>query len=361
MARVLGEAQLYFPMFEEMFDRYDIPYEMKYLAVVESALNPTAKSRVGAMGLWQFMYGTGKMYGLEVTSYVDDRMDPYKSTEAACKYLSYLYGLYDDWNLALAAYNSGPGNVNKAIRRSGGKRTYWEIRPWLPKETRGYVPAFIAVNYAMNHASDHNIYPEAPRYSYFECDTLLITRKLHFEQISAYTGITNEELEYLNPVYKMRTLPGMRTNILRLKKDHIGIFLANEDSIFTYEPPQPIVVEPEYEEIIYKVKSGDVLGVIAQRYHVSVNDLRSWNNIRGNTIYPGQKLVILQKSNGTVSSSTQSNQTPSPSSNYHMVRKGDTLWDIAKLYPGVTVEDLKRLNGNTDLNRLQPGQKIKIK
>ncbi len=301
-SKVLGLSQMYFPLIEETFDRYGIPLELKYLAIVESALNPTAKSRVGAMGLWQFMYSTGKMYGLQSTSYVDDRMDPYLSTEAAAKYLKYLYGLYDDWNLALAAYNSGPGNVNKAIRRSGGKKDFWSISPYLPKETRGYVPAFIAVNYVMNYASDHNIYPEECQLSFFECDTLHITKGLRFDQLSAFTGISIEELSRLNPRYKTGVIPGNgKKHNLLLPVDKVGVFLANEDSIYEYkkyEAPKEIVEQAE-ESITYRVRSGDVLGTIARRHGVSVTNLKAWNNIRGTTIYPGQKLVIHTRKTGS--------------------------------------------------------------
>jgi len=301
-SKVLGLSNLYFPLIEETFDRYGIPLELKYLAIVESALNPTARSRVGATGLWQFMYATGKMYGLQSTSYVDDRMDPYKSTEAAAKYLKYLHGLYDDWNLALAAYNSGPGNVNKAIRRSGGKKDFWSISPYLPRETRGYVPAFIAVNYIMNYATEHNVYPEVCQLSFFDCDTIQISKGLRFDQLSAFTGISVEELSRLNPRYKTGVIPeNGKKHTLLLPVDKVGVFLANEDSIYAYkkdEAPKEII-EQEEEKITYRVRSGDVLGTIARKHGVSVNSIKSWNNIRGTTIYPGQKLIIhVNRKNG---------------------------------------------------------------
>lgn len=300
--RVLGLSRLYFPMIEEALDRHDIPLEMKYLAIVESALNPTAKSRAGAVGLWQFMYATGKMFGLESTSYTDERMDPYLATEAACRYLKYLYAMYDDWNLALAAYNSGPGNVNKAIRRSGGKRDFWEIKPFLPKETQGYVPAFIAVNYVMNYATEHNIYPEACLYSFFECDTLHVSGKLRFDQLSAFTGLSLEDLAYLNPVFRKGVVPDNgKKHALVLPVDKVGIFLANQDSIYSYkldQEPEP-EEEPVAESISYKVRSGDVLGSIARRHGVSVSEIQRWNNLRGTRIYPGQRLVIYTSKRGS--------------------------------------------------------------
>lgn len=296
--RVLGLSQLYFPLIEETFDKHGIPLELKHLAIVESALNPKARSRAGAVGLWQFMYSTGKMYGLESTSYIDERMDPYKATEAAARYLKYLHGLYDDWNLALAAYNSGPGNVNKAIRRSGGKKDFWSIRPFLPRETRSYVPAFIAVNYVMNFASEHNIYPTECGYSFFACDTLHITQELRFDQLSAFTGMSMEEIAQLNPTFKRGVIPANgRKHNLCLPIEKVGVFLTNEDSVYSYkkdEVPEEMLV-PEQEQITYRVRSGDVLGVIAQRHGVSVRSLKEWNNIRGTTIYPGQKLVIYKK------------------------------------------------------------------
>lgn len=295
MSRCLGLGEHYFPLFEEALDRHDLPLELKYLPVVESALNPTAKSRVGAGGLWQFMYNTGKMYGLKVSSYEDQRMDPVLSTEAACLFLKKLYERYGDWNLALAAYNAGPGNVNKAIRRSGGKKDFWEIRPFLPRETRSYVPAFIAVNYIMNHASDHNIYPEQPLFTYFECDTVVVRNQVRFDQVAAFTELSEEQLAFLNPSYRRKIIPGNgKDHILRLPTESVGTFIMNEDSIYAWKKEEvpEIKEEPEYEWLTYRVRSGDVLGVIAQRHGVSVRQLKSWNNIRGTLIHPGQKLKI---------------------------------------------------------------------
>ncbi len=372
-SRVLGTAELYFPMFNQVFDKYDIPYEMKYLAIVESALNPQAKSRAGAVGLWQFMYATGKMYGLDINSYVDERMDPWKSTDAACRYLSKLHARYDDWNLALAAYNSGPGNVNKAIRRSGGKKDYWEIRKYLPRETRGYVPAFIAVNYIMNYASEHNIYPHTPDFSFFACDTLNITEQLKFDQITTYTGVSTEELQALNPSYKRNVIPanGKRNNLC-LPIDKIGVFLSNEDSIYNYMKEEAQEYNASQDLIIYRVRSGDVLGKIAQMHNVSVSNLREWNNLRGNMIHPGQKLNIYSSKPASKKTSQKSEtkkqidssslpKTKDGKYQYHTVQKGDTLWDIAKLYKGVDMEQLKQLNADVNVKDLKQGQQIKIK
>lgn len=227
--RMMGLAPIYFPVFEENLDKHNLPLELKYLPIIESALNPKAKSRVGATGLWQFMYRTGKMFDLEATSYYDERSDVYKSTDAACRYLKSLYKMYDDWDLALAAYNCGPGNVNKAIRRSGGKKTYWEIRNYLPRETRGYVPAFIAVNYIMNYGSEHNIFPVKPDIACFKTDTVAVEDHVSFAQISEFLDIPLEYLEYLNPAYKQNFIPNNKeANTLCLPVEKIGDFLTNE-------------------------------------------------------------------------------------------------------------------------------------
>jgi membrane-bound lytic murein transglycosylase D len=370
-SKVLGLSEYYFPMFEQVFDKYDIPYEMKYLAIVESALNPQARSHAGAVGLWQFMHATGKMHGLQVNSYLDERMDPWKSTDAACRYLQSLYDRYNDWNLALAAYNSGPGNVNKAIRRSGGKRDYWAISPYLPRETRSYVPAFIAVNYVMNYASDHNIYPIEPNMTFFECDTVIVSERLKFDQLAAFTNLDVEEISGLNPSYKRNLIPkdGRRHNLV-LPTPEIGVFLSNEDSIYSYMKEVDQEYDVTEETIIYRVRRGDVLGKIAQDHHVSVSRLKEWNNLRGNTIHPGQKLTIYlnttkKKSTGSTSQNTKpkvEKQIPKQEGSYlyHIVQSGDTLWDIAKLYDNVTVNQLEQLNRNVDVKNLKLGQKIKI-
>jgi membrane-bound lytic murein transglycosylase D len=379
---VLGMAALYYPMFEAHLDKYDMPLELKHLAVVESALKPDARSPVGATGLWQFMYGTGKIYGLEVNSFIDERRDPLKSTEAACRYMKWLYERYGDWNLVLAAYNSGPGNVNKAIRRSGGRRDYWEIRRYLPRETRGYVPAFIAVNYIMNHAAEHNLYPIEPPKVHSEVDTLMICRRTTFDQIARFTETTLEELEYLNPSIKRNIIPNSGDcHALYLPVEAAGLFLANEDSLYNYQPDAPQAVDGYIVEDVvehYVVRSGDVLGVIAERYGVSLSHLREWNHLRGNRIYPGQRLEIHKTIKTKVGEETAKADEPEKKvdeagenseekktvdgdpERFHVVQRGDTLWDIAKLYPGVSINDIKSANSNIDYRRLRPGQKIKI-
>lgn len=294
LGRMLGLAPYYFPLFEEKLDKHNLPLELKYLPIVESALNPRARSRVGATGLWQFMFGTGKMYGLKVNSYVDERMDPIKSTEAACAYLAKLYGMYNDWSLALAAYNAGPGNVNKAIRRSGGKTTYWEVRPYLPKETRGYVPAFIAVNYLMNFHEEHNIYPAENTCSWAETDTLLINSTVRFDQLEAFIDIDRETLSWYNPTYRKGVIPSGGSYELRLPYEKVAGFIAMKDSIENYKKDDEPEIKIEDEPLVYVVRSGDVLGTIARRHGVSVSQLQAWNNIRGHMIRPGQKLYIYK-------------------------------------------------------------------
>lgn len=293
LGRMLGLSQYYFPLFEEYLDKYDVPLELRYLPIVESALNPKARSRVGATGLWQFMYGTGRMFDLKINSYVDERMDPRRSTEAACRYLKKLHGMYNDWSLALAAYNAGPGNVNKAIRRSGGKTTYWEVRNYLPRETRGYVPAFIAVNYLMNFHEEHNIFPVEATCSWAETDTLQVTQQVRFDQVAAFTDMTEEELAWYNPSYRRGVVPKGGAYELRLPYSEVDAFITLEDSIRNYKPEaEPEVAEDE--PIVYSVRSGDVLGTIAERHGVRVSQLKAWNNIRGHMIQVGQKLYIYK-------------------------------------------------------------------
>ena len=377
-SRMLGMSHMYFPLFEESLAKYNLPLELKYLSIVESALNNTAKSHAGAAGLWQFMVATGKMYDLEVNSYIDERLDPWKSTDAACRYLKDLYELYDDWLLALAAYNAGPGNVNKAIRRSGGKMTFWEIKKHLPKETQGYVPAFLAVNYVMNFASEHNIYPVDPAYEYFELDTIHVHEKLRFDQIAHFTDLTEEEIVFLNPSYTKMVIPETETYyVLNLTIGASGLFVSNEEKVYEYKKEEePVLVEETKKKsssdshegkklITYKVRNGDVLGVIADRYDVGLSQLKGWNGLRGSRIYPGQKLKIYVDDDTDVAESKKSTNsskvTQDSNFQYHTVRNGDTLWDIAKLYDGVNYDEIRELNSGINVKRLKQGQKIKIK
>lgn len=367
--KTMGLAELYFPIFEEMLDRYEIPEELKYLAIVESALNPNARSRMGATGQWQFMYRTGKSYGLEVNSYIDERRDPYLATEAACRYLKFLHNIYDNWNLALAAYNSGPGNVNKAIRRSGGKRTYWEIRRYLPRETRSYVPAFIAVNYLYNYPDDYDLVMNPVKINYDLTDTVHVNRRVIFEFLSAYTGVDKELLIFLNPMYRRQLIPATESKpyAIVLPKEAISVFILNADSIYSKSKniiPELEVPDKNKEMIVHKVRSGEVLGTIAQQYHVRVSDIQEWNNLRSTRINVGQKLVIYTSGSASASSKPKSKPPKETVSDkdyvYHVVRNGDTLWDIANEYSGVSVDQIIELNKEVNTKNLKPGQKIKI-
>ncbi|MFD0992679.1 lytic transglycosylase domain-containing protein [Tenacibaculum geojense] len=301
---LMARAQYFFPMFEQYLDQYNIPLEMKYLAIVESTLDPRAKSRVGATGLWQFMYGTGKQFKLAVNSYVDERQDPVKSTIAACKYLTLLHDIFDDWDLALAAYNSGPGNVLKAIKRSGGHRNYWNIRPFLPTETAGYVPAFYATMYIFKYADELGIYPVAPDIFNFQTDTVHVKRTISFEQISEKTGVNEEILSFLNPAYKMEVIPYVTKKkfSIRLPRNKVLTFLDKEKEIYALAQYQDSLREkplPKYFEmdkrIRYKVKNGDYLGKIANKFGVRVKDIKRWNNMRSTALKIGQRLYIYPK------------------------------------------------------------------
>ncbi|MFC2102072.1 LysM peptidoglycan-binding domain-containing protein [Bacteroidota bacterium] len=369
-ARILGLSELYFPLFEEQLDMRNMPLELKYLAVIESALNPTANSRAGAKGLWQFMYGTGKVYGLKVTSLVDDRFDPYKSTIAACEHLKDLYDIYGNWSLALAAYNSGAGNVNKAIRRSGGHKNFWIIYPYLPRETRSYVPAFIAASYVLMHADEYNIGAVHPTVLHYEIDTVTIRDILTLDQISEILKIPKDEVAFLNPAYKQGIIPASAENtyFLRLRKKDVGDFITNEANIYAYETKlakerdslEKIVEESKRATQYYIVKSGDNLGAIATRHHMSVSQLKSMNNLRSNTIHPRQRLVVYNGSGTRSSSSTYASNTPSPtpSPTYHTVRRGESLGLIAGKYK-CSVSQLKSWN-NLSKSTIYTGQKLKV-
>lgn len=373
MERMLTASQFYFPMFEEALDKYDLPLEIKYLAIVESALNPRAKSRVGATGLWQFMYSTGRIYGLDVSSYVDERSDPIRATEAACKYLSRLYEIFGDWDLALAAYNSGPGNVNKAIRRSGGYQNYWNIRPNLPRETAGYVPAFQAVMYIFEFASEHGLNRTRAERPYFETDTVWVRSTLTFEQIARFTGVPAGEIKMLNPSYKLDIIPKVsgKPYALRLPKRALGTFVANEPAIYAsaqeeiakLEKPLPQLVQSE-DRVRYRVKSGDYLGKIAERYGVSVSQIKRWNGLKSNDIRVGQRLTIFPRSPVAATAeeapaNAQQATASSEAPRVHVVQKGDSLWTISRKYPGISVEQLREWNGING-NNLQPGTRLKL-
>ncbi len=410
VCNMLGLAEYYFPIFDQILDYYGLPNELKYLSIIESALNPRAYSRARAVGIWQFMYGTGKIYGLTINSYVDERRDPMKSTDAAARFLRDLYRKYDDWILAIAAYNCGPGNVNRAIRRSGGKTNYWDLYFYLPRETRGYVPAFIAATYVMNFSEEHRLYPKNIDLS-LDNDTIMVTDMLHLEQVSKVLDLSVKQLRDMNPQYRADIIPGtaLKPYPLRLPESYTLKFIDHQDSIFAYNDsvyfnkdklltsPTRYTRSTYYHEppgdnmskLYYTVKSGDNLGYISEWYHVRISDLRYWNNIRNNLIRSGQRLVIYVPKNKAsryskinsmtfaekqrmigkyVANSNQASATTGISQKldfdnyiYYTVREGDTLWDIAKKYPGISDDDIKQLNNISDVSKIKPGQKLKIK
>lgn len=394
MSSILGLCDYYMPIFQEIFDRYDMPEELKAMAVIESALNPLAVSRAGAKGMWQFMYSTAKIYGLKIDSFVDERLDPVKSAEAAARYLKDSYEIFGDWNLAIASYNCGAGNVNKAIRRSGGKRAFWDIWPYLPRETRGYVPAFVGALYAMTYYKEHGIRPE-PVMIPEHIDTFKINRMLHFGQVAELTGAPINEIKNLNPQYKHQIIPGNdREYILRLPYKYTNSFIEHQDSIHTYKADiffNPVTIKKikdggDGERIVYKVRSGDYLGKIASKYRVSVNQIKRWNNLSSNNIRVGQNLVIYRGGVAPSSASQSRNTSSSPaakqSSNaggsqeakpaskpvstvqssgeytIYTVKEGESLYIIAKKFPGVSAQNIMDFNGIG--SNIKPGMKLRI-
>jgi membrane-bound lytic murein transglycosylase D len=415
-SRVLGLSQLYFPLFEEILDKEGLPIEFKYLSVIESALNPTAKSHAGATGIWQFMLNTGKLYDLKVNSYTDDRRDPVKATYAACKYFRDMYEIYHDWLLVIAAYNCGAGNVNKAIIRSGGSTNFWEISRYLPLETRCYVPAFIAVCYVMNYSTEHNIFPVAPAYSYFEVDTLTIHHRTTLSKISKNVDLPLDVVSFLNPVYKKGIIP--QTNeaqIVRLPSNKISAFLMNEKDIYTSDPsdPAPILAKLPvklkdnndgdfnytYKQVkkTHVVKRGETLAELADDYNCASKDIKKLNKLKSSKLHAGQKLKILawvkvknpvtqqgntetagntsrESSTATPNETIKTENTTAVSANssdssqgenqtkyiFHLVQRGDTLWSIARRYEGATVDQIRELNKITDNKNLKAGTKIKV-
>src|SRR6185437_15785482 len=365
--------RIFFPIFEEYLKKHNMPEELKYLAIVESGLNPRAQSRVGAAGLWQFMPGTGKDYGLKQNEYLDERLDPYEATESACRYLQDLYNIFHDWELALASYNCGPGNVRRAIRQSGYKDSFWEVYRYLPQETRGYVPQFVAIMYTMNHLQEHNIVADSIEYP-MAYDTLNVDHYLNLDKLCQQLNICNEDLLKLNQALKKNVLPENSGYTLRIPADKTQ-FIA-ENRTWLMDSCQIKGVElanivmhvskssPSYhsgKKTYYVVRSGDVLGKIAGRYHVSTSNLRAWNHIRGNNIRLGQKLIVYKGGKSSspsqlLASSDKKDKKGTPSHIYY-VRPGDTLWTIARKYNGLTIEKIKKLNNLTS-NELKVGMKL---
>ena len=371
MERILGLATYYIPIFEEIFDQYDMPLELTAMAVIESALNTKAVSRARAKGMWQFMYSTAKRYGLTINSYVDERFDPIASAHAAARYLRDSYLIFGDWSLAIASYNCGAGNVNKAIRRSGGSKDFWEIYPYLPRETRGYVPSFFAALYAMKYYKEHNLTPEfipMPPHT----DTIKVNKMLHFEQIAHFTGASIEELRTHNPQYLHDIIPGTEKEyILQLPYQYTGAFIDHEKEIYAYKDSvyfspaamKQIQQSAEPSKITHRVKRGETLSHIALRYGVTVKNIQRWNGI-GTRIREGQRLAIYTNGSGpSAKSSSGGKVSTSVSNGYVMytVRSGDNLWNIAKKFSGVSVSDIQRLNGLSKNSKIYPGKKLKIK
>lgn len=338
---MLGAANFYMPIFEEALEMYNLPLELKYLPVIESALSPTATSRVGAAGLWQFMLATGKQYGLEVNSLVDERRDPIKSTYAAARYLRDLYKIYDDWNLVIAAYNYGPQNINKAIHRAGGVKDYWAIYKYLPRETQGYVPAFIAANYIMTYYCEHNICPMRTQIP-AKSDTIVVNRDVHFKQIAAVTGIRIEELRSLNPQYRRDIVNGStQPSVIRLPQTYVNAFLDREDSIYNYEAATLLT-----KRTVVEVTADDVKeDVVARSQTVAP---RTHQATQGRTRAVSQS---RSRRGGKTASRGKSQSVT--------VKSGQTLSQIAKKN-NTTVEKLKRLNGIKG-NNIRAGKKLKVK
>ncbi len=372
---VLGRKEQYFPMYEETMRKQGMPTEIQYLSIIESGLDPKIKSRVGAMGLWQFMPATGRMYGMQISAAVDDRMDPEKSTEAAAKYLKALYKMFGNWEVALAAYNCGPGNVRKAIRRSGGKKTFWGIYNYLPKETRGYVPQFQAMLYVLNHLEEHNLHLEEPSYP-LEYESIHFDRALSFSKLEQFTGICADDLEKLNPSIKRGLVPEANRSIaIRIPKTKAFFVKENlawlSDSLGA-DPVPTMTISPltaslrsevqNGSRLAYKVKSGDVLGKIASKYGVTLTQLREWNNLNGNLIKIGQTLVIYtgsQQGSGSTNSQTLAQNTEeSPTPKTYTVKPGDSLWIISQKH-ALSIDQLKRLN-NLNSTTIKPGQRLII-
>ena len=303
-SKIIGLSFYYMPLFEEVFDKYGLPQELKAMAVIESALNPVAVSRAGAKGMWQFMYTAAKQYGLQITSFVDERLDPLTSAEAAAKYLKDSYRVFGDWWLAIASYNCGPGNVNKAIRRSGGSRDFWTIYPYLPRETRGYVPAFIAALYTLKYYPEHNIVPTVANMP-AHIDTFHVNKMLHFEQIAHFTGAPLADIKNLNPQYIHSIIPGNeKSYTLRLPYNYTNVFIDNESQMHTYRDSvyfNPVTIKKIKDggeggnRIVHRVKKGETLGHIALKYRTSVANIKKWNKLRNNTIRIGQRLYIYKK------------------------------------------------------------------
>jgi membrane-bound lytic murein transglycosylase D len=369
---MMQRVNLYFPIFEYYLEKHGLPDELKYLSIIESGLNPTARSRVGAAGLWQFMPSTGRLFKLHQDFYIDERLDPYKSTEAACIYMKSLYNQFKDWELVLSSYNAGPGKVRRAIRRSGYKKTFWEIYDYLPRETRSYLPQFVAMIYVLNHQQDHNLRVDQELYP-IKTDTIHISNYADLKSIAQQLNVCYEDIVNLNPSLKRGAVPPHARNFpLRIPVDKMPLLAANKKQIL-----DSAAVNGEEElarlarnepgstygrhKVRHRVRSGEVLGSIAQHYQVRVTDIRKWNNISGNLIRAGQSLDIWigPQMQQAVASTKASTPQDIPASKTHLVQPGDTLWEISLQYKGLTIEKLKELN-NLQNSKIKPGQTLII-
>ncbi len=379
---IVARKDVYFSIFEEHLKKYNLPDELKYLAIVESGLRPNAVSRANAVGLWQFISSTGRIYGLRGDWYLDDRMDPYKATDAACRHLKDLYNMFGDWELALAAYNCGPGNVRKAIRRSDYRRSFWEIYRYLPRETRSYVPQFVAMIYVLNNYDLHNLFPEQLDYLP-DFDTVMVSQYFHLETFANQLNLCVDDLIALNPQIKRGALPeGTKNFALRVPEDLKDTIVANRS--FLYDTASKVGKDHlKYlarntpgstygrQRVSYRVRSGDVLGTIAQRYHVRITDIKEWNNLRSNMIRVGQRLNIwvlptynsktsdLYASNAKPRAQTPARVPKAVNGSTYTVVSGDTLWDISRAN-NVSIAELKKLNNLTS-NRITPGQSLIVR
>jgi membrane-bound lytic murein transglycosylase D len=377
----LGRSKLYFDMFETILDKHGLPHELKYLAVVESMLLPKAKSRAGALGLWQFMYGTGKMFGLVENSFIDERMDPIKATEAACMYLKKLYSIYNDWNLALAAYNAGPGNVNKAIRRADGRSTYWEVRPFLPRETQDYVPRFMAIAYLMEHHAVHNIVPAEAKFTFYDVDTVCLRKGVQMQRVEALVGIPVQEIQMLNPVYKGTYIPKTEPlQCITLPLEKIALFIEYENDIYKSDniflndsdaltDSLDLVntgdVVYEYKMRYHKVKKGETLSGVAAKYGTTKSQIMKLNGMKSERLTVGQTIKVDRISVPVPSSPTQNTESENSTDNSvtevvvpqqteiktirHTVKAGETLYGISQNYK-VTVDEIVKWNSLSSTN-----------
>ena len=368
--RIIGRSELYFPIFEECLDKYDLPLELKYLAVIESALDPKAKSRSGAIGLWQFMYNSCKMFDLRVTSYVDERMDPEKATEAACKYLQYLFRIFGDWQLAIAAYNGGPGVVREAIQRAGGETDFWKISPYLPEQTRNYVPIFIAANYILNYSREHNIVAAKNNYPYFRVSPVTVRKSVSFKNVAAVIDISVEDLRSLNPIYKRDLIPnGELPAKLMLPAEQIGKFIDYEDKIYEMKetPKKYLNLQKDLSStdgkycIVHKVKPGEYFHKIAMKYSCTIPNIMEWNNLKSRNIHEGQRLKIWVKPCETIAQKPKRDPLLKKSKFLlYEVQDGDSLQSIANQFQIESVKDLIDVNRIEHASTIEPGMILKI-